>query len=209
MIAPKKPVRRQASPPDGHRQFLAMLPVIGNYADHAFRHLDPEGREDAVHEVLANAVVAFARLVELGKPHLAYPTVLARYGVARLRQGRRVGNRLRIGEVLSEYAQRQKGFAVERLDRFEERRGCWQQIVVEDRRAGPAEVACLRIDFADWLALQPKRNRQIAESLAVGDTPCEVARRFSLSQGRISQLRRALRESWNAFQGEEPAAAIA
>src|SRR3972149_3760247 len=170
MIAPRKPVCRQAPPPDWHPQFLAMLPVIGNYADHAFRHLDPEGREDAVHEVLANAVVAFARLVELGKPHLAYPTVLAR---------------------------------------FEERRGCWQQIVVEDRRAGPAEVACLRIDFADWLALQPKRNRQIAESLAVGDTPCEVARRFSLSQGRISQLRRALRESWNAFQGEEPAAATA
>ena len=89
MIAPKKPVRRQASPPGWHHQFLAMLPVIGNYADHAFRHLDPEGREDAVHEVLANAVVAFARLVQLGKPHLAYPTVLARYGVAQLRAGRR------------------------------------------------------------------------------------------------------------------------
>jgi DNA-binding CsgD family transcriptional regulator len=76
-------------------------------------------------------------------------------------------------------------------------------------RAGPAEVACLRIDFADWLALQPKRSRQIAESLAVGHTPREVARRFSISQARISQLRRALRESWNAFQGEKPAAAIA
>src|SRR3972149_6827309 len=141
MIAPRKPVCRQASPPDWHRQFLAMLPVIRDYADHAFRHLAPEGREDAVHEVVANAVVAFARLVELGKPHLASPTVLARYGVAQLREGRRVGNRLRIGEVLSEYAQRKKGFAVERLDCFDERRpeairpskwkwgrNCWSQV---------------------------------------------------------------------------------
>src|SRR3972149_3191009 len=69
MIAPRKPVRRQASPPEWHRQFLAMLPVIRNYADSAFRHLDPEGREDAVHEVVANVVVAFARLVKLGKSH--------------------------------------------------------------------------------------------------------------------------------------------
>src|SRR3990172_1385633 len=36
------------------------------------------------------------------------------HGVAQLREGRRVGNRLRISEVLSEYAQRKKGFAVDR-----------------------------------------------------------------------------------------------
>src|SRR3990172_4553250 len=111
-----------------------MLPVIRNYADHAFRHLDPEGRADAVHEVVANVVVAFARLVELGKSHLAYPTVLARYGVAQLREGRRVGNRLRISEVLSEYAQRKKGFAVDRLDRFDKESGQWIEVVGGDSR---------------------------------------------------------------------------
>ena len=60
-----------------------------------FGTLTPKAEEDAVHEVVANAVVAFARLVELGKSHLAYPTVLARYGVARLWEGRHVGNRSR------------------------------------------------------------------------------------------------------------------
>src|SRR3972149_3162513 len=145
MIAPRKPVCRQASPPDWHRQFLAMLPVIRDYADHAFRHLAPEGREDAVHEVVANAVVAFARLVQSGKSHLAYPTVLARYGVAQLREGRRVGNPLRIGEVLSEYAQRKKGFAVERLDRFDKESGEWIEAVVEDRRTPRPDQVAFRI----------------------------------------------------------------
>ena len=122
-----------------------MLPVIRNYADSAFRHLDPEGREDAVHEVVANVVVAFARLVELGKSHLAYPTVLARYGVAQLREGRRVGNRLRISEVLSEYAQRKKGFAVDRLDRFDKESGEWIEAIVEDARTPVPDQVAFRI----------------------------------------------------------------
>jgi len=207
MIAPRKPVRRQASSPDWHHQFLAMLPVIGNYADHAFRHLDPEGREDAVHEVLANAVVAFARLVQLGKPHLAYPTVLARYGVAQLREGRRVGNRLRIGEVLSEYAQRKKGFVVERLDRFDKESGEWIEAVVEDARTPVPDQVAFRIDFPAWLRLQTKRNRRIAEALAVGHPTGEVARRFKLSPARISQLRQDFHQSWREFHGETAAAA--
>ena len=202
MIAPKKPVCRQASPPDWHRQFLAMLPVIRNYADSAFRHRDPEGREDAVNEVMANAVVAFARLVKLGKSHLAYPTVLARYGVAQLREGRRVGNHLRVGEVLSEYAQRKKGFAVERLDRFDKESGQWIEAVVEDSRTPVPDQVAFRIDFPAWLRLQTKRNRRIAEALAVGNTTGEVARRFKLSPARISQLRQDFHQSWQEFYGE-------
>ena len=206
MIAPRKPVRRQASPPEWHRQFLAMLPVIRNYADSAFRHLDPEGREDALHEVVANVVVAFARLVKLGKSHLAYPTVLARYGVAQLREGRRVGNHLRVGEALSEYAQRKKGFAVERLDRFDKESGQWIEAVVEGSRTPVPDQVAFRIDFPAWLRLQTKRNRRIAEALAVGNTTGEVARRFKLSPARISQLRQDFHQFWKEFYGETDAA---
>ena len=82
MIAHAKPVPQQESVPDWHHQFLEMLPVIRKYADNAFQHLDPEGREDAVQEVIDNALVAFERLVQVGKADIAYPTVLARHGMA-------------------------------------------------------------------------------------------------------------------------------
>ena len=203
MIARPKPIRQRASLPDWHQQFLKMLPVIRKYANNAFQHLDTEGREDAVHEVIANALVAFARLVQLGKADLAYPTVLARYGAAQLREGRRVGNRRRVSEVLAEYAQRKKGFVVERLDRFRKESGEWLEAVVEDPRTPVPDQVAFRIDFPAWLNSQTKRNRRIAEALAVGSTTGEVARRFKLSPGRISQLRQQFHQSWQEFQGDK------
>jgi len=88
-----------------HAGFLAMLPRIQKNARFAFRNLPPEEREEAVAEVLANAWRAYARLAELGRLNLAYPTVLARYGIVRVYDGRRVGNRLSGDEVLSAHAQ--------------------------------------------------------------------------------------------------------
>jgi hypothetical protein len=115
MIAIPKSTRPARPVPAWQEQFLTMLPSIQRYARCASRHLDPEGRADAAQEVIANAAVAFARLVVLEKTALAYPTVLARYGIAQVRDGRRVGTRRRIGEVLSPYAQWKKGFHVETL----------------------------------------------------------------------------------------------
>jgi hypothetical protein len=37
----------------------------------SFRHLVGEARQDAIQEVVANALVAFCRLVQLGKTDLA------------------------------------------------------------------------------------------------------------------------------------------
>ena len=65
MIAPIKPVRRRRVTPRWHRPFLEMLPTIRSYAQNAFGYMDAESREDAVEEVIANAAVAFVRLVRL------------------------------------------------------------------------------------------------------------------------------------------------
>jgi hypothetical protein len=121
--------------PDWRPAFLAMLPVIETHARCTFRRLDPEAREEAVQEVIANACCAFARLAQLGKIALAYPTVLARYGVAQVKDGRKVGGHLNVRDVSSAYAQRRKGFIVERLDHFDEDENQWCELLVEDRRA--------------------------------------------------------------------------
>jgi hypothetical protein len=186
-----------------------MLPIIKTHARVAFRYLAPEAREEAVQEVICNACCAYARLVELNKTDLAYPSALARFGVAQTREGRKVGGSLNVRDVSSDYCQRQKDLIVERLDKFDKEEDAWQEVLVEDRHAGPAEVAATRIDFTTWLQVLPYRLRKIATFLANGETTTAAAKRFRVSQGRISQIRKELYRAWRRFQGEEPVVAPA
>jgi hypothetical protein len=202
MIAPLKRPRSQASAPAWHAGFLAMLPVIHAYARGAFAHLNPEARQDMIAEVVANALVAYARLYQQGRVALAYPTVLARYGVAQVRDGRRVGAKLNIRDPLSRYCQKRKGVVVERLDRFDEEENQWQEAIVEDPHTPVFEQVQFRCDFPAWLGTLRRRDRRIAETLALGHRTQDVARRFQVSEGRVSQLRRELAASWKEFTGE-------
>jgi hypothetical protein len=78
----------------------------------------------------------------------------------------------------------------------------WQELLVEDRRATPAEIAVTRIDFRAWLESLSGHDRRVAEVLASGESTQLTAKRFGVSTGRISQLRRKLHMAWRAFQGE-------
>jgi hypothetical protein len=201
------PIRRSARPqaPGWHAQFLSILPAIRRQATVAFRGLPPEAKEDAVCEVIDNALVAFVSLSARGKADLAYPTPLTRYGIAQYRAGRRVGNRSSTRDVYSPAAQRKHCLTVERLDHFDEDEQTWEEVLVEDHHATPADVAAMRIDFAAWLRRLPRRIRRIALHLAAGHRTRDTARTFKLSPARISQLRRWLRSDWETFQGQRPA----
>ena len=205
MKSSKDPVPCKKSPPAWHADFEAMLPLIEAHAKIAFRHLKPEACEEAVQEAICNACQAYARLVELERTDVAYPGVLARFGVRQTRMGRKVGGKLNCRDLLSEYAQRKKSLVVERLDRYDFENHGWEEILVEDRHAGPAETAIVRLDFASWLQSLPRRLRSIATFLASGETTKAAAQRFRVSRGRISQIRRELCLAWHRFQGEEPA----
>src|SRR4051812_24107591 len=169
--------------------FLDMLPTIHRAANYAFRHLRRAVREDLLAEVVANAFTAFRRLVARGKAALAYPTVLAKFAVKQVREGRRVGSKRNVLDVMSSYSQRRKGFFVQQFPEAT-KHSKWQEFVVEDRRASPAEIASFKIDFAAWLKRLRLSKRQVALRLVAGDSTSEVAGRFRLSPGRVSQLRK-------------------
>jgi hypothetical protein len=188
--------------PDWHNRFLDMLPTIRRYARGAFRDLPPSKRDEAVDDVVVDTFVAFCRLVNQGRESLAYPTVLARYGVAHVRYGRTVGVKLNSQDVLSRYAQLRRAIEVERLDEFDEATGDWREVAVEDRRTCPAEIATFRIDFAAWLRTLPTRHSRMAHRLATGETTSRVAKLFRMSAARVSQIRRELQAAWLAFQSE-------
>ena len=201
MIALQEPVCHKTSQA-WHEGFIAMLPIIQQHACVAFQHLDKEAKEEAIAETIAHALVAYVRLFEQGKVDIAYPTVLGLYGARRVKIGRKVGMKLNVRDVASEYCQISKGISIKRLDRHDCEEG-WREILVEDRNAGPAEMAASRIDVADWFRRLPPRDRQIASALAVGNSPGEVARQFRVHPSLISHKRREYLRSWKRFQGEE------
>lgn len=190
-------------PTNWQQRFVALLPVIINYVLPAFRQLRPEEKSEAVQEAVANACVAYARLVEQGRENLAFATVLARYAIAQVRAGRQVGGRLNAQDISSRYCQLRKRIRLGRLDRFDPVEGCWKETIIADHRTPVADQVWFRIDFPAWLVSLPPRDRQIAQCLAEGLSTTEVARRFGLSLARISQLRRELERSWLKFHGEE------
>ena len=157
-------------PPRWHENFLRLVPRIRQHAQLRFRGLNPADREDAVQEVVARSLLEFLRLLERGKEHLIYAGPLARYAVAQVRGGRRVGGRLNIRDVSSPYCRARKGVSLSSLDRWDVAAGRWEEVLVEDRRTTPADLAAARIDIRAWLHTLPRRSRRLAERLATGES---------------------------------------
>ena len=64
------------------------------------------------------------------KADIAYATPLAKFAIRQYRDGRRLGSKLNVRDVSSEYAQRIKGICLERLDKYDFEEDSWQEIDV-------------------------------------------------------------------------------
>lgn len=188
--------------------FLQLLPFIRRYARQSFCNLKAEAREEAVQEVVANSFATYRRLIERGKTDAIAATPLARFAVAQVRDGRRVGGRLNVKDVSSEYCQGHKGIELKSLEQLVATSEAWEEILVEDRSTTPADIVAIRLDFGSWLETLSQQNRQVAEVLSTGETTQAAAKLFKVTSARVSQLRSQLRAAWNAFQGEASAAML-
>ena len=113
--------------------YAKMLPSIKKHARIAFRFLDPEAKQEAVQNVLANTWEALVRLARRGKLDQAFPTVLAKFAEKQTRDNRIVGGHLDVKDVLSPYCQAKKNVKVERLDKYDRVR----RVLVRPRRLLP------------------------------------------------------------------------
>jgi hypothetical protein len=195
------------------QQFLVILPRIELHARIWSRHvLCPGEKEDFVSEAVALAWRSFLRLAEQGKDATEFVTALATLVVRAVRSGRRLCGQQRSRDVMSPAAQRRHGFRVEELlpssatderlyrepfgqrqkDAFEER--------LRDNTQSPViDQVVFRCDFRDWLLTLGERNRRLVDDLMAGEGTGDVARKFSLSPGRVSQLRRQFEDDWAVF----------
>jgi hypothetical protein len=213
IFCPAQPLRRSKSKTErtsaahhgkrAYDDFVLLIPLIRDHARFSFRKKRPEEKAELVEECLANAFRTFARLQELGKEDLIYPTVLAKFAVKQVRDGRRVGTPLNSNDVLSRYAQLRKNIKIQSLEYYDHEEEAWREAVIEDQATPVPEQVAFRVDFPAWLERYQRPQRRIAAALALGYTTTEAAKSFKVSAGRISQLRRDFERSWEAYQGEE------
>ncbi len=124
------------------------------------------------------------------------------YAMLQIRRGRVAGCRLNGLDVMSRYAQIGHGFKVVPLENHDPDDDSWVNDAVESRNTSVLDQIAIRMDFRSWLESLGRRTRRIAVDLAKGFRTSEVSRKYGVTPGRISQLRRELQVSWQVFQGE-------
>jgi hypothetical protein len=194
MIETSRAAAQAASTPQWHAEFLSMLPAIERCARRAFEDLGVEERQEAIQAVVAYAATAYAGLFQAGRADIGRATPLARFGVKQYRAGRLVGGAVNSRDVGSASC-RLRGCHLEPLED-------WKEALCETRRATPADIAALRIDFNEWFRTLSSRDQRVASALARGEQTSSVAQMFKLTAGRVSQLRNQLYQSWQQFTGE-------
>lgn len=204
MCAPAVPVHHSLD--QLHVAFLSILPHIQTHARIYFRHERCPGKKaDRISEVVALCWKWFRQLAERGKNAANFAWVLANLAARHVRAGRRLCGQEKSKDVMSTITQQCHGFVVEKLPDYSTLQGSPIEDALQDNThsAVPDQV-CFRLDFPAWIATLNDRDQRIVEALALGHRTSDVARRFGVSAGRVSQLRDEFERDWRQFVGELP-----
>ncbi len=187
-------------------KYLAILPRIEHHGRVYFRFLRrfPDRLEEALAEMVAISWKWFHGLAERGKDATRFPTVLADFAARAVRCGRRVCGQGRSTDVMSSLIQQRHSFVVQSLPRCEtsNRDNPALDALEDNTRTPPPDQAAFRIDFPAWVHAHTERTRRLIADLMMGERTLDVSRKFGLTPGRISQVRRELLEDWRGFCGE-------
>jgi hypothetical protein len=183
-----------------------VLPKVVSHGRVSFRHLrSADRKEEAVAEMVALAWAWHLRLAERGKDATRFPTALATFAARAVRSGRRLAGMDRANDVLSPLAQWRQGFAVCKLPDSSTLDGSPLAEALHDNTQSPVvEQVCFRLDFPAWRASRTDRDRRVLDDLMLGERTLEVAGKYGLSPGRVSQLRREFLLDWRRYLSEPP-----
>jgi hypothetical protein len=183
----------------------SILPRVVAHSRVYFRHLSAERKQEAAAEAVALAWAWHRRLAERGKDAARFPTALATFAARAVRSGRRLAGMDRSKDVLSQLAQQRRGFAVCKLPDCSTLDGSpLDEALHDNTRTPPDEQCAFRIDFPAWRATHAERDRRVLDDLMLGERTLDVAGKYGLSPGRVSQLRREFLTDWHRYCDEPP-----
>ena len=197
--------------------FMNLVPRIQTHARIYFRDIRCAIRKaDCIAEVVAIAWKWFCRLMKKGRDATRFVSTLATLAARAVRSGRRACGGDRVNDVMSPVAQRRHGFTVQSLLTTSQARdalnGKLARDVMEDRLVDntvtpPDQQAQFRIDFPRWLRTLSSRERRILRAMSMNEKTRDLSRKFDVTPGRISQMRREFKDGWSRFVGDDMVAA--
>jgi hypothetical protein len=194
-----------------------ILPRVEQHGRIYFRYLCPDRKADAVQEMRALAWKWFLQLDKHGKDPACFLKAFTTFLARAVNSGRRVAGMAKAKDVLNPHAQRRHGFTVERLptcprashDHLYSPVGQEIQDELEERLCDNTitpvvDQVMFRLDFIAWLKTLTPRERRIIRGMLRNDRTIDLSKRFDVSPGRISQMRREFQVSWLRFLGDKP-----
>ena len=185
-------------------RFLRLLPRIELHGRIYFRNVRcPARKADAIQEMRALAWKWFVRLTRRGKNPGNFVVSFVRLVARAVNSGRRIAGMARAKDVMNRRAQEGNDFAVTMVQDVGAQNGSpWAEALKDNMSTPPPDAAAFRIDFPIWLATLSERDRRMVDRLMLGERTQATARRFGLSEARVSQLRREFSRRWARFHGE-------
>ena len=174
------------------------------------RHSNPThifAKSSVKHEG-AGLACPICRVAQRDKDVAEFLKPFSEFLVRAINNGRRLLGYEKAKDAMTGMTQRRRGFRVESLlmemqasheslystvhgqrehDTFEER-------LCDNSTTPVPDQAAFRIDWPAWLQTRTDRDRRIIGDLMAGERTFDVSRKYGLSPGRISQLRRELRD---------------
>lgn len=166
--------------PDFYRD---VLPVVSLRAKVVFRsHPDADDK--------MSDAISIAWQALLTAPEAATPHSIAVHACLRVKCGR-------------QFRQSSKSIDGQNLKRRKKPQRKETEIgkLLSRERNNPADLATVKMDFTAWLPLLTKQEQRYLEAFLSGETTQEIASRFAVTAGRVSQRRRELWKKWKAYTG--------
>ena len=179
--------------------FLAALPRIERHARVKLQGLKGEALDEAIQKVRGLAWKYYVGQIAKGKNPDEYISAIADFSVKHVRAGRDVTGVERAQDVLSKRAQRDKGFMVQPIpdtDNSEQENESMESIR-HSRETPPPVAAEFHHDFPIFIGEMSAKKAAVVLDAAIGDTTTELAEKYAMSQGRVSQIRTEAREKWS------------
>lgn len=175
--------------PNAHDLFVDALPWMQRATNYRFRHLDGDRRQEAVQNTLTLAWKAFRRLDEEGRADIRLLNSVLRYSIQQTTAGRKIqGTNYKKAKDAIEYGKRGKvQFEPMPLDSF------------VGKSTPIPDAVSFRVDVPMFLASLTERQQAMAEELMFGKGTAEVAKKFGVTAGAVSQFRARFKQLYDEF----------
>lgn len=175
-----------------HDMFVDALPWMQRIANYRFRHLDGDSREEAVQNTLTLAWKGLRRLDEQDRTDAGLLKSVLWYSIRQTKAGRAIqGTNHKKAKDAIEHGKRGKV-------RFE-------SVLPDDfiSKSTPIlDAVSFRVDVPRFMATLTERQQAMAEDLMVGKGTAEVAERFGVTAGAVSQFRARFKRLFDEFFAE-------